>query len=65
MSRDTFNAKGNRHDYLSDLIQTDIMACVDGHIENDGLRSVVVNRDKLKTQLCQIVIDRLEEFKEK
>lgn len=44
---------------LRELIQDDIMACIDGHIENDGMRSAVINRDKLKTQLCQIVVDRV------
>jgi hypothetical protein len=44
---------------LRELIQNDICTCVDSHIEMGGLRSVVVNRDKLKVQLCQIVVDRV------
>jgi len=32
---------------------------VDSHIEIGGLRSAIVNRDKLKTQLCQMVVDRV------
>ena len=44
---------------LRELIQDDICRCVDSHIEIGGLRSVIVNRDKLKTQLCQMVVDRV------
>jgi len=46
---------------IRELIQNDIICCVDSYIQNDGLRSVVINRDKLKTQLCQIVVDRINE----
>jgi len=46
---------------IRELIQDDIICCLDSHIQSDGLRSVVVNRDKLKTQLCQIVVDRINE----
>ncbi len=51
---------GNLAD-LRELIQDDIICCVDSHIQSDGLRSVVINRNKLKTQLCQIVVDRINE----
>ncbi len=44
---------------MRELIQDDIICCVDSHIQSDGTRSVVVNRDKLKTQLCQIIADRV------
>ena len=46
---------------MRELIQEDIICCVDSYIQSDGLRSVVINRDKLKAQLCQILVDRINE----
>lgn len=45
---------------IKQAILNDISCCVDRHIQSDGLRSVVVNRNRLKDKLRQIIIDRLD-----
>ena len=44
---------------LRELIQDDIITCVDSQLQTFGEVEYV---EEVKTQLCQIVVDRISEF---
>lgn len=45
---------------LRELIQDDIIACMDSHFGETEVEVEYV--EEVKTQLCQIVVDRIGEF---
>ena len=45
---------------LRELIQDDIITCVDSQLQSFGEIEYWV--EEVKTQLCQIVVDRINEF---
>lgn len=57
-------SKNKEYKELSELIQNDIITCVDGHLE--GFEWYIRNfpethLEKMKDDLCQIVVDRINE----
>lgn len=56
--------KNKEYKELSELIQNDIITCVDGHLEGFDwyLKNYPeISLEKMKDDLCQIVVDRINE----